>query len=225
LACVLAAEPVARACINGTVVPEQVHLLRRANAALGRGDYADARRLANVVLETADGDVVLIERGRWVIATSHVRDEQASRDELVAAVATMRQVKASRTPHDVTSTIDLAEALSRLPDGEDEARRLMAPLVRADLVGSAQAYAALARITNDPEERTRALVRCRTMAEDATICEGGFIASTERRDRWAARGLSVVLGLMALACLAAILAFALRARGRSSRLRAVVEAP
>jgi hypothetical protein len=130
----------------------------------------------------------------------------------------MRRIRGRRTPSDVISTADLAEVLSRLPEGEAEARQLMAPLVAKDLVGSVYAYAALARVTDDEQVRTVARTRCERMAVDASLCERGFIPSQERRDRVMPVVLAGLASLVAMAGVAAAAVALLRVRRRAARM-------
>ena len=220
-AAILGAAPTVGACINGTYAStsQAVFLLRRAQNMLDAGDYLEGRRVAAIALEHA-GDATERERAQWVLAMSHVRDESASRDDLVRAVETMRRIKATRTQTDVPSAVDLAEALARLPEGEDEARRLMMPLVRKDLVGSAHAYAALARIAEDEPMRTLAQTRCTMMAEDSALCTRGYTTSLATRDRWGARFLAAALATAgALGSVAVVLTCA-RLRRRAVHMAA-----
>ena len=221
-AAVLCGAPAAGACINATHAgpSHAVFLLRRAQKMIDAGDYVEGRRVASIALEHA-GDATERERAHWVLAMSYVRDESSSRDDLVQAAHTMRRIKATRTQTDVPSAVDLAEALARLPEGEDEARRLMMPLVRKDLVGSAHAYAALARIAEDEPTRALARTRCTMMAEDSALCTRGYTPSLAGRDRWGARLLAAALATGGAVAFVVVVVTCARLRRRTARMAAL----
>ena len=89
------------------------------------------------------------------------------------AVTTLRAIDAQRHD-DPVARADLAEALSRSPGHEDEAFTLLADLTARDLVGSANAYAALARlraVRGDSDGTRTALARCEQMTRvPSSIC-------------------------------------------------------
>jgi hypothetical protein len=82
------------------------------------------------------------------------------------AVSTLRVVNATRTD-DPVAMADLAEALSGIPKYQAEARGILQDLAARDLMGSAHAYAALARLevgAGDAEAGRVATGRCEAMA-------------------------------------------------------------
>jgi len=97
--------------------------------------------------------------------------ERAARLEW--AVSTLRAVRESRGD-DPVAQADLAEALASRPATEDEALALLDDLAARDLVGSAHAYATLARLrakSGDAGKVRAALSRCELMTKTpAVVC-------------------------------------------------------
>jgi hypothetical protein len=89
------------------------------------------------------------------------------------AVDTLRAVSAARRD-DPVAQADLGEALAASPRTEGEALPLLADLASRDLLGSAHAYAALARLQargGDAERARVALERCTRMTKSpALVC-------------------------------------------------------
>ena len=89
------------------------------------------------------------------------------------ATGTLRAVDAQKHD-DPVARADLAEALARSPQHEDEALTILSDLTARDLVGSAPAYAALARLRaarGDGAGTRAALARCEQMTRSAlTVC-------------------------------------------------------
>jgi hypothetical protein len=93
---------------------------------------------------------------------------------LAWAAATLRAISASR-PGDPVANADLGEALAASPTTEEEAFGLLDDLSRRDLIGSAHAYAALARLisqkTGDAVRVHAAVARCEVMSKaPAVVC-------------------------------------------------------
>jgi len=90
------------------------------------------------------------------------------------AVSSLRVVNALRTNNPVAMA-DLAEALSTRPRYEGEALGILQDLADRDLMGSAHAYAALARLraTRGEEAVARdAIARCQAMSrQPASVCQ------------------------------------------------------
>jgi len=87
------------------------------------------------------------------------------------AVGTLRSIDASR-PNDPVTQADLAEALATRPAHEDESLAILADLTSRDLVGSAHAYAALARLRasrGGAGAGRDALVRCELMTKSPGV--------------------------------------------------------
>jgi hypothetical protein len=92
------------------------------------------------------------------------------------AVSTLRAVSAAR--HDDPAAVaDLGEALAASSKTEQDALHLLADLASRDLIGSAHAYAALARLhsrSGDAEKAHAALERCALMTRSpALVCRTG----------------------------------------------------
>jgi hypothetical protein len=68
---------------------------------------------------------------------------------------------------------ELGEALALVPEHQDEARRILEHLAASDLLTSAHAYAALAKLraaAGDDEGRDRAFTRCRELTKLRSVC-------------------------------------------------------
>jgi hypothetical protein len=90
------------------------------------------------------------------------------------AVSTLRTINAVRT-NDPVAMADLAEALSTRAKYEAESLQILQDLTDRDLVGSAHAYAALARLHAGKGEQAAVradLARCQTMTrQPSTVCK------------------------------------------------------
>jgi|HubBroStandDraft_2_1064218.scaffolds.fasta_scaffold181560_2 hypothetical protein len=90
------------------------------------------------------------------------------------AVSTLRAVSESRGD-DPVAQADLAEALASRPATEDQAIALLDDLAARDLLGSAHAYATLARLrskTGDAGKVRAALERCELMTKSpSAVCK------------------------------------------------------
>ncbi|MBL9028311.1 MAG: hypothetical protein JNL21_39335 [Myxococcales bacterium] len=112
--------------------------------------------------------------------------EGAAGKRLEWAAATMREL-AQKQPSDAGITTDLAEVLAQDPTKREEAKRALAELETADLVGTAHAYAALARLRTTAQPAQPAylaaarsaldqgriaidLARCERMTKDKASC-------------------------------------------------------
>lgn len=161
----------ARACMNATVEDDPAIVrLREAEAALGAGDVFQAREKAR---EAARLNVTLEFRAKRLVALSFVRDAAATDDDLDAAVTFFA---AGRVTEDPAYDADYGEALERA-GRTGPAYDLLAPLVRADLVGSPYALAATsraARARGDEELSRHAVGRCEIIAESPSLCHGVY---------------------------------------------------
>jgi predicted Zn-dependent protease len=108
-------------------------------------------------------------QGTWI-----GRTEAERAANLEWAAGTLREIDKAKKS-DPASRTELAEALSRLEGGRDEARAILEDLATKDLITSPEGYAALARLrerAGDDAGRRAALERCRSMAHGATVCDG-----------------------------------------------------
>ncbi|MBN9161464.1 MAG: hypothetical protein J0I07_10905 [Myxococcales bacterium] len=89
------------------------------------------------------------------------------------AVQAIREIDAKR-PNDPTVQADLGEALSKLPHGQGEAMKILQGLAQKDLMGSPQAYAALAKLRTDQGDSAgaqAAIKRCEEMSKSPGVCK------------------------------------------------------
>lgn len=96
---------------------------------------------------------------------------QARADNVAWAVRTLRGIEAQR-PGDPAAVADLGEALARSHGDEDAAFTLLTDLATRDLVGSAHAYATLARLRGargDAAGTREALALCERMTRSPSI--------------------------------------------------------
>jgi hypothetical protein len=98
------------------------------------------------------------------------------------ATGVLRSISAERRAEPAAQA-DLAEALEATPGKEDEALGILADLADRDLLGSAHAYAALARIRalrGDADSARGALARCERMTRTpSVVCKApeGLVAA------------------------------------------------
>lgn len=140
------------------------------------------------VRSTQVGASPLETRGQRVLALAVVRGEgalagvhglsataPAQRAANVAwATGVLRDISAARRD-DPVALADLAEALASTPAGEEEALGILSDLAERDLMGSAHAYATLARLRvshGDAAAARGALSRCEQMTRNpASACK------------------------------------------------------
>jgi hypothetical protein len=106
------------------------------------------------------------------------------------AVNTLRQVEASRS-NDPVAQANLGEALAARSGSEDEAIGILGNLANRDLMGSAHAYAALARLRAAHGESfasSDATKRCESMTKSPEAVCHGPAATASRDARLAIRG-------------------------------------
>jgi hypothetical protein len=118
-------------------------------------------------------------------ATGFTSTREADRAaNLEWAVATLRQVEATRH-NDPVAQANLGEALAARAGYEDEALGILAPLAGKDLLGSAHAYAALAKLRASRGERLAsddATKRCEVMTKSPeAVCHMRLVASADAR--------------------------------------------
>lgn len=89
------------------------------------------------------------------------------------ALQAIREIDAKR-PNDPTVQADLGEALSKLPQHQAEALKILQGLAQKDLMGSPHAYAALAKLrteTGDSTGAEAAVKRCEEMSKVPGVCK------------------------------------------------------
>jgi hypothetical protein len=169
---------------------EDEHLANAASAVVAA--FPDIRKMPVAVtpLETraecilalaivrSGGSLAGVER----LSSTRAADRNANLDW---AVNTLRQVEASR-PNDPVALANLGEALAARSGTEDEAVAILGNLANRDLMGSAHAYAALARLRAARGESfasSDAIKRCESMtkAPDAVCHAQSASASLDLR--------------------------------------------
>jgi hypothetical protein len=123
-----------------------------------------AQRVLALALVRAEGTLAGV-RG---FTASTTADRMAN---LGWATGVLRAISAERRD-DPIARADLAEALAATPGKEDDALGILADLADRDLIGSAHAYAALARIRasrGDSGAARRALARCELMTRTPSV--------------------------------------------------------
>lgn len=89
------------------------------------------------------------------------------------AVQSLREIDQKR-PNDPTVQADLGEALSKTSGGQVEALKILQGLAQRDLMGSPQAYAALAKLRTqkgDSAGAEAAIKRCEEMSKSPGVCK------------------------------------------------------
>jgi hypothetical protein len=179
------------ACPNVTYLQldDDTKKVKAADDALANGDLARAKERAKSLrfysIQVGDPDHalgkeldrmqekhnVLLRRAARIVALATVRDPSSSigdRETCVRVLLTY--LKADPNP---ALEADAAEALASVPEKEPLALMMLRGLAKKDLMGSAYAYAALARLEaargNDAEAAS-ADERCKQMAKRASIC-------------------------------------------------------
>ncbi len=188
----LVVAPQASAC--GMAIRREVDTravgIAKAERALQQGQFAAAALNVTQVFPTIrgaqPGSDPLVARGLRVMALSVGRADgavtlgsdwrgatQAQRAQnLEWAAATLRTLGAANAA-DPSLQSDLGETLAKLPRFHAEALKLLDGLAQRDLLGSAQGYAALARLRSaagDKPGRDTATARCQAMTQTPAIC-------------------------------------------------------
>jgi hypothetical protein len=126
--------------------------------------------------------------GRYALDGSEIADGERRSAEIARVVAMSDKLHAS-DKDDAAGKTNHAEVLSHAPDRRDEAFRTLSELESADLLSSAYAYAALAKLRSSPPRRAPGWVapawlamqhakakvahaRCERMATKKEICAG-----------------------------------------------------
>ncbi len=124
-----------------------------------------ALRTMAIALARVDG--VLTTPGPFYAASAAARA-----GNLQWSVQALRKLNAAR-PNDPALQAELGEALAHAPGGQEEALKLLGSLAERDVMGSAHAYAQLARLRaqkGDAAGSKEAASRCQAMATSPTLC-------------------------------------------------------
>lgn len=165
----------AAACINGVIyrVDPEVIRLRRAERLVVARKYGAALRL---VATHAFRHPARARRARLIDAVARTRmlAESGPVDSLLLRypLAVLRDMY-EEDPVSPRVRARLAEALLLLPDGADEARKLVEPLAVHDVVPDAEGWATVAGVraaAGDQVGAAVAMERCVTRADDRHVC-------------------------------------------------------
>jgi len=145
--------------------------IARADGEVEIGAYAAALadisvvypEITNVRAISASGDRLEIRAAR-AAALATVRKDDRARIEWATLV--LRDIAKNARPDDPAAQADLGEALAKTPASRDEALSILEPLAKKDLIGSAFAYAALARLSNNAAYAAR----CADMTLTPEVC-------------------------------------------------------
>jgi len=139
------------------------HSMHHIDEIMFRGDAKDP----------SEKWVPVAKRAYRLYAVTYGRDPKSTPDEQKFARETMLDL-VQRTS-DPTLAIDAAEVFSHHADLAPAALMMLRGPAEKDLIGSAWAYAALARLEKaqgNAAAETTARERCRRMAKRPTICDG-----------------------------------------------------
>lgn len=176
----------ASACVNATMSEnEAIAKLKDAERALDIGDVTTARQLANETRVSHhpgmgfgynEESARLFDRAMRIAALSHVRDPDATPEELDSAWSNLKMTVEAHDGlgrgKDPALEADYGEALERAGKNDD-AYDVLAPLADRNLVGSAYALGALARAAEQRGDFARAETarqRCETIAVAPSVC-------------------------------------------------------
>lgn len=178
-----------KALENGqTLVATQAVLgsFPRVRSATAGNDGLETRALRVFALALVRSGGVSDEKK----AAIPTKGEWTRTSNLEWAVQALREIDQKR-PNDPSVKADLGEALARLPHGEGEALILLGGLDKKDLMGSPQAYAALASLrekTGDKAGAEAAVKRCEEMTKTPGVCRQAPSAPTKKpADTFAAK--------------------------------------
>lgn len=140
----------------------------KVRSATAGADGLETRALRVFALALVRSDGSADERR----AGFYTKAEWARTSNLEWAVQALREIDQKR-PNDPAVKADLGEALARLPHAEGEALTMLAGLDKKDLMGSPQAYAALAKLREkggDQAGAEAAVKRCEEMSKTPGVC-------------------------------------------------------
>jgi predicted Zn-dependent protease len=179
-------------------IDPRIHGVAQAERANSKGDYVAAagavvRMMPHVESLEAKSEP-LVARAERVLAVAIVRSngklkleqevpsevlghwlgktEADQKKNLAWAVRTLRSERLLKKDDPGVET-DLGEALSKLDEGQDEARGLLESLASRDLVATPEGYKALAQLRQrrgDDAGQELAMKRCESMAGASKVC-------------------------------------------------------
>lgn len=170
-----------------TSKPAPARLIAQAEKAFDEGRMADALRTAieaypNIATANPSNDVmmnralrlaaVVTARSGGARSPSEARTPEQRAGRVEWAIRALRGLY-QRNPSNVTLEGDLGEALAMVPEHEEEAHRRLSSLADRDLLGSAHAYSALARLhfsAGLTKKSVQALQRCSAIATKPATC-------------------------------------------------------
>jgi hypothetical protein len=124
-----------------------------------------ALRILAIALARTDG--ALTVPGRFFANTAALRGQN-----IEWSIATLRLLN-QRRPNDPVLESELGEALAHAPVHHAEAESILSSLATRDLMGSAHAYAELARLRilkGDAAASREAALRCQAMTKTPSVC-------------------------------------------------------
>ncbi|MEI9951552.1 MAG: hypothetical protein WDO74_21885 [Pseudomonadota bacterium] len=153
-----------------------VRMIPQIETLRAKGDplLARAERVLAVAIARESGKLALEQEvpaevlGHWLGKTKIDRGKN-----LAWSVDTLRH-ELTLQKDDPGLLTELAEALSKLDGGQDEARTILESLAARDLVASPQGYKALAELRlqkGDEAGQKLAMKRCESMASGRNVCE------------------------------------------------------
>lgn len=173
--------------------PDAPHLVAQAEKSLDANKLAVATAsmlktfpALRVALTRKDEVGHLENRALRIVALASVRSDGAfgvssgapeakKKANLEWSVAVLRKLNAARAG-DASLQADLGEALAKSPATQKEALEILGKLASDDLIGSPQAYAALAKLraaNGENEKSAEAVKRCEGMTSTPAICQPG----------------------------------------------------
>jgi hypothetical protein len=161
-------------------VPNRSLLIAQAEQDLSEGKHAKAAvkvLTAFPALKIVEpGTLPLADRALRILALASMRAEGTTEHAYASLNWSVQVLRALDARHDNNPSYhtDLGEALAKHPRGRDEALMILNHLAEKDLLTSAEAYAALARMKaegGDKEGRDALVKRCESMTKTpATVC-------------------------------------------------------
>lgn len=167
----------ALACMNASraETSRAVKLVKAAETALADGKLDVARKtIEKAKLNDYGYDRDVTVRAHRIHALAVSRSPKSNAAALAAAVEELQRAMDRSGELDPTQLADFAEVLSRTESGQEAALHSLRNLADKELLGSAYALAALARLERLAGDAGRAKIardRCLVATKSATICQ------------------------------------------------------